>query len=61
MYFWNVNNQPYMTRSAHIDLNPGKYYQRLSYYPFVVNLDRCNESCNTLNDFSDRMCSKQNM
>ena len=61
MYFWNVNNQPYMTRSAHIDLNSGKYYQRLSYYPFVVNLDRCNESCNTLNDLSDRMCSKQNM
>ena len=34
-----------------IDLNPNK----LGYYPFMVNLGRCNGSCNTLNDLSSRI------
>ena len=28
----------------------------MRYYPFTVNLDRCIESCNTLNDLSNRVC-----
>ena len=28
------------------DINPGKQNQGLHYDPFMVSLDRCNESCN---------------
>ena len=31
-----------------INLNPDKYNQGWCYYPFMVNLDRCYGSCNTL-------------
>ena len=41
-----------MTQSTLINLHPNKYTQRLRYYPFAVNLDRCVGSCNTLNPFS---------
>ena len=28
----------------------------MRYYPFMVNLERCNGSCNSLNDPSGRIC-----
>ena len=31
-----------MTRPILIDLEPDEYNQRLSYYQFMLNLDRCN-------------------
>ena len=34
-----------------VDLNPNE----LRYYPFVVNLDRCDGSCNSLDDLSNRI------
>ena len=37
-----------MTRPTLIDLNLDEYDQRLHYYPFMFNIDRCNGSCNTL-------------
>ena len=43
-----------MTRPTLI--SPDKYNQGLRYYSFMVNLDRCSESCNTLNDPSGRTC-----
>ena len=43
-----VNNQPCMTRPALIDLNLDEYNQGSHYYLFIVNLDRYNRSCNTL-------------
>ena len=52
----SLNNQPGMARTILIDLNSNEYNQGLCYYPFVVNLDRCNESCNTLNDSSNKIC-----
>ena len=33
-----------------------EYNQGLSYYPFAVNLNRCVESFNNLNDKSNRVC-----
>ena len=47
-----LNTQPFMTRFAFIDLNPGK----LCYYPVIVSLDSCDGSCNTLTNLSDRIC-----
>ena len=51
-----VNNQPCMTRPALIDLNLDEYNQGSHYYLFIVNLDRYNRSCNTLDDQSGRLC-----
>ena len=35
---------------------PNEYRQELDYYLFVVKLDRCVGSCNTLNDLSNKVC-----
>ena len=45
-----------MTRPTPIDLNSIEYNQGLCYYPFMTKLDRRNESCNTLDDPSSRIC-----
>ena len=39
-----------------INLHLNEYSQKLSYYPFSVKLDKCFGSCNTLNDFSNKVC-----
>ena len=44
-----------MIQPALIKLHPNEYFQGLCYYPFVVNLDRCIGSCNTLDDLSNRV------
>ena len=44
-----------MADSAYfINLHPKEYRQELHYYPFVVKLDICVGSCNTLNDLSKK-------
>ena len=53
--FMSLNNQSYMTRPTVISQNPYKYNLGLRYYPFMVNLNIYNGSCNTLNDPSDRI------
>ena len=45
-----------MTRLTLIGLNSDKYTQGLRYYPFMVSLDKCNGSCNTLDYPSDSTC-----
>ena len=45
-----------ITRTTVTDLNPDKYNQGLRYSTFMVKLDRCNESCNTFDDGSGRIC-----
>ena len=39
-----------------INLDPNEYSQELHYYPFTAKLRRCNGSCNTLNDLSNKVC-----
>ena len=46
----SLSNQKCMTQTTFINLHPNEYRQELHYYPFAVKLDRCVESCNTLND-----------
>ena len=46
-----------MTRPTLINLHPDEYTQGLHYYQFAVNLDRCIESCNTLNELSNKVCA----
>ena len=45
-----------MIHSTVINLHPNEYTQELRYYPFAVNLERCVESCNILNDLSNKVC-----
>ena len=52
----SLSNQLGMAGPTLIYLNPNECNQRLSYYPFMVNLDRCNGICNTINDISRRTC-----
>ena len=44
--FISVNNQQCMARPKLIDLNPDE----CRYYPFIVSIDRCEGSCNTVED-----------
>ena len=49
-------NQKFMIQPSLISLHPNEYSQGYHYYPFAVKLDRCAESCNTLNDLSNKVC-----
>ena len=48
----SINNKPLLTRPTLIDL----YSNELHHYQFMASLDRCNERCNTLDNFSCRTC-----
>ena len=48
----HVNNEPCMIRPFLIDLNPVE----LKYYPFMISLNKCNGSCNSVNDISMKIC-----
>ena len=52
-----MNNQPCMVRQMLINLNPDE----LHYYPFIISMIRCNESCNTIGDLFDRVCVPNKM
>ena len=45
----SLNNEQCMTQPTVINLHPNEYIHRLSYYPFLVNIDRCIRSYNTFN------------
>ena len=45
-----------MIQPTLFNLHPNEYSQGLRYSPSAVNLDRCMESCNNLNDLSNRLC-----
>ena len=45
-----------ITQPTLINLHPNEYSHEFHYYPFAVKLDRCVGSCNTLNNFSNKLC-----
>ena len=49
-------NQKCWIQPTLINLHPNEYSQEFHYYPFVVKLDRCVGSCNTLNNLSNKLC-----
>ena len=51
----SLSNQKCMTQPTLINLHPNEYSQEFHYYPFSVKLDRCVGSCNTLNDFTNKV------
>ena len=48
----SLNNETCMISPTLIDLNP----LELNYYPFMIILDICSGSCNSINDLSTKMC-----
>ena len=53
-----LRNRKFMTQPTLINLHVSECSRELHYYPFAVNLDRCAESCNTLDDPSSRVCAR---
>ena len=51
-----MRNQENMIQSALFNFHPNKYNQKFHYYLSAVELDRYDESCNTLNDLSNKVC-----
>ena len=37
-------------------MHPNEYNQEFYYYPFTVKLEKSIESCNTINDVSNKIC-----
>ena len=52
---WLYNNQPCISRPTLIDLNIDEHKQGFCYNSFMINLGRCNGSCNTLDNSSGRI------
>ena len=52
----SLSNQKCTTQPTIIHLTPNESTQGLQCYPFVVNLDICVGSCNTLNNLSNKVC-----
>ena len=52
----SLSKQKCMIQPTLINLHPNEYSQEFHYYPFAVNLDRCVETCNILNDLSSKVC-----
>ena len=50
-----LSNQKCMSQPIPINLHPSEHNQELHCYPFLVKLDRCVGSYNTLNDFSNKV------
>ena len=49
-------NQKFTTKATLMNLHPDEYNQERHYYPFAVNLDQYVQSCNILNDLSNKVC-----
>ena len=52
----SLSNQKGIIQPAVINLQSNECSQDLYYYSFVVKLDRCVGSCNSLNDISNKAC-----
>ena len=52
----SLSNQKCMTQPTLINWHTNEYNQEFHNYSFVVKLDRCVGSCNTLNDLPNKVC-----
>ena len=51
-----LSNQKCMIQPTLTNSHPNEYGQEFHYYPFAVKLDRCDGSCNILNDLWNKVC-----
>ena len=54
--FVSLSNQKCNMQPTLINLHPNEYSQEPHYHSFVVKVDKCVGSCNTLNHLSNRVC-----
>ena len=52
----SLSNKKCEIQPSLINLHPNEHNQELHYYLFVIKLDKCIDSCSTLNDLSNRVC-----
>ena len=52
----SLSNQKCENEPILINLHPIEYNQEFHYYLFAIKLDRCFESCNTINDLPNKLC-----
>ena len=52
----SLSKEKYVIQLTFINLRANENNQEFHYYPFAAKLDRYAESCNTLNDLSDKVC-----
>ena len=52
----SLSNQKCMIQPTLINLHTNKYSQEFNYLSFAFKLDRCVESCNTLNELFNKVC-----
>ena len=45
-----------MIQPTLVNLHPNEYSQEFHYHPFAFTLDRCVESCNTLDNWPNKVC-----
>ena len=48
----SLNNKSCVARPTLVSLNPIE----ISFYPFMISLDRCNGRCNTVDDLPAKIC-----
>ena len=51
-----LSYQKCLIQPTFISFHPNDYSQEFNYYPFAVKLDKCVGSCNTLKEFSRKVC-----
>ena len=51
----SLSNQKCQIQPSFINLHLNDYSQEFHCYPFLVKLDKCVGSCNTLNDLSNKV------
>ena len=54
--FVSLSNQKCNMQPTLTNLHPNEYSQEPHYHSFVVKVDKCVGSCNTLNHLSNRVC-----
>ena len=52
----SLSNKKCTSQPTLLNIHPNEYIQGFCYYPFAVNLDKRTESCNTLNELSNKVC-----
>ena len=56
----SFSNQKCDIQPTLINLHPNEYSEEFHHYPFTVKLEKCVESCNTLNHLSNKVIVPKN-
>ena len=48
----SLGNEPCIARVTIVNLN----HIELKYYPFMISLDKCNRSCDAVDEFCTKIC-----